>query len=957
LTSALSWDTDHKSTRDNCDTSLVMLKDESNGRVGSGSGLTAWKDLPCPKFSNKNKCDEDSHKIKSHSLLLPYFLAGFPLSDASDCCEATKCNELNTPAISKHTYEAIEQYLGDASTYTPAGNLSALDWVTHSDRGNGSAETPFTNLKTIKWATMADDNHMGKSEFEHVGMFLSLVALRAEKSEKTAFNVSSDTGAKRDGNFFFCGCDDDQGPHKMMMEVGIGMGKSSNWRNGYWIAGVEGGNTCGANAVMLKGRFTIIQARAVGWIDLYADHDHLECRPRIPMTHYNFEGKLRGAVVGFYSRLHKLIMSTATESACPHESDEYLTHGKSMWDLDYNCGDATSYGNDADYNIGLEGKLKLKLQGDYAKEVTVKYEIYSSDDDEEGNLVNRIHKNNEVIYECARVPLNTFVITRDGEEETGRHNFRNNFQKIPFVCVSTKCPSFNPIICDTNCEEQTNCILSIYEGKAIADYLFEYNDTDLDWAYEEVKQFTTFRLILERYSGAKSLDVVDENVTPTCWKGFKKNENIDAAVTAFTSASEGLDIDEGTVVLNDLQTRCVHDGNFPVNERFCEEWGPRGCQRCFYGFRPQWVGDLMLCYEPEKFVTLPEKSYTAFKFCKDLNNYCTINGEVFRDIEGEKEIERCLRWGVQDGVSMCQKCKPDFVLNQPGQKCKQNSICKNSGNNSQFQKCKKHNDENTHHHMNGCRKMKTRHRARADADYDGEWRCAECAPGFHQVSPYNEYCREMVSEVAEWDDGSATNLKNSLKECLEKAHAKLEVLNRQEECFDEGLFQKGDDHDSVTEHDVRDFIEAYQKLLAEQEVMITNEDRPVTVYKCETFKLDTAPDLFKFWSGWNYDCAATCGSKTANPDTARCEAGNQAEDTCRPLTNDNNPAYDSALTDLVINGGSSDKRTRALGLWWTCGPNDPQWCEGRMTLLDVMKLVLNKVVPNPWTDAGKIFTN
>ena len=953
MTSALSWDSEYKATRDNCDTSLVNLINEGEGRTVPGQALTAWKDLPCPKFSDRANCESDSALIKSHSLLLPYFMNGFPLSDANECCDATKCNVLNTPAVSRHTYDQIAQYFGEDSAYNPIGNVNALEWVTDAVKGNG-VDVPFQHLRTINWASMADDNHMGKLEFEHVGMFLSLVALRAEKNQVTAFNQSSDVAGNRNGNYFFCGCEDDRGPHKMNVEVGVGKGKSNIFRNGYWISGVNG-KDCGANAHMLKGPYAKAEAEADGYIDSFPDHDHLECRPRIPMTHYNFEGKLRGAVVGFYSRLHKLIMSTATESACPDEATEYLTHSKSMWDLDYNCGDASAYASSEEYGSGSDfyQKLLLKQQGDYAKEVTVKYEIYSADD--ENGVVNRIHKNNAVVYECARVPMNTFVISEKGEKETARHNFRNNFQKIPFVCVSTKCPSFNPIICDTNCEDQTACIMSVYEGKAIADYLFEYNDTDLDWAYNEVKHFTTFKLILERYTGAKTIGVTEEIVTPTCWYGFMKNDDINSAVTAFTSASAGLDLDEGTVVLNDLQTRCIHDPSFDIDQRFCEEWD-NGCKRCFYGFRPQVFGTSgqMRCYNPDKFDISEDKTYTAFEFCKDLNNYCDKDGEVFGNIESP---ENCLRWGLEGDVSKCQKCKPGFVISADSGNCLENSICLNEQNQAQETKCHLHNDENTHHHMDGCRKMSTSHNIRGDSDYDGEWRCAECAPGFHQVSPYNEYCREMASNVAEWDDSSATNLKNSLKECLEKKHAKMEVMNRQEECFDEGLFQSTDESDSVTAGDVRDFIEAYQKLLAEQEVMITNEDRPVTVYKCEISSLSNSPALYRFWSGWNYNCAAECDSKTNKTDSAKCRAKKNGN-TCESLTKTDGSftPYPVTLTDLL----SSDKsleRNRALGLWWHCNSNDPAWCKGRMTLLDVMKLVLNKVTPNPWTEAGKIFTN
>jgi len=43
-------------------------------------------------------------------------------------------------------------------------------------------------------------------------------------------------------------------------------------------------------------------------------------------------------------------------------------------------------------------------------------------------------------------------------------------------------------------------------------------------------------------------------------------------------------------------------------------------------------------------------------------------------------------------------------------------------------------------HMDGCRKLKTDHLKRTNSNYDGEWECDQCKPGYWQRSKHNEFC-------------------------------------------------------------------------------------------------------------------------------------------------------------------------------------------------------------------------
>lgn len=273
--------------------------------------------------------------------------------------------------------------------------------------------------------------------------------------------------------------------------------------------------------------------------------------------------------------------------------------------------------------------------------------------------------------------------------------------------------------------------------------------------------------------------------------------------------------------------------------------------------------------------------------------------------------------------------------------CIENTICF-GGDNANLRKCKDHNDVVTQHHMNGCQILATTPSDREHADYNGEWACKQCLPGYHQISPYNEFCRKMDSEIASFDSQNEQKLKDQLKLCLERKHSRRQIENRHEECFEEGLFGGTDAKDKVTKEDVSSFISAYQQLLAEQDLMMNDKEvSEKTSYTCDVQSPANDTDKsYKFWSGWSLGGGADCMKSQG-----RCFATDQSIGDSLSNTSDLTYPDDPTI------------RTRALGLWWDCeesygSENPPAWCGGRMVLLDIMKLVLNRVTPNPWTEAG-----
>merc|ERR1711935_1065956 len=136
----------------------------------------------------------------------------------------------------------------------------------------------------------------------------------------------------------------------------------------------------------------------------------------------------------------------------------------SMMDLDYDCDRfADDYQDEKYFSKNPQAERMKKHQKKmqhYAKEIKVTYEVYSSAVDSVNvQPINRIHKNNSVVYQCTRVPLNTFVTTTNDSGQARNH--RDSKQKIPFVCVSVQCPKFDPIICDTNCQETSDCVTRV----------------------------------------------------------------------------------------------------------------------------------------------------------------------------------------------------------------------------------------------------------------------------------------------------------------------------------------------------------------------------------------------------------------------------------------------------------------------------------------------------------------
>jgi len=254
-------------------------------------------------------------------------------------------------------------------------------------------------------------------------------------------------------------------------------------------------------------------------------------------------------------------------------------------------------------------------------------------------------------------------------------------------------------------------------GKAVADYLFEYTERDLTWAYNTIKKTRGIMLILARYEGAKSI-VLDKSasgvttVTPACHHGYHKQET-----SAYHNPIDDIGVDDGVVTLQDHHTRCKRDPTHRPDAQYCEEWKDDACVRCYYGFRPQMIigrndglGERMLCLNINKHDRLKEENdgkdehyLSAIKFCKDLDNYCDTYGEEWTP--SVNLDDKCKRWTTQgDETSQCLKCKDNWILDRSKAECIENTLCKVDETDKDYDEahCKRVNDPVTKHHMNGC---------------------------------------------------------------------------------------------------------------------------------------------------------------------------------------------------------------------------------------------------------------
>jgi hypothetical protein len=166
--------------------------------------------------------------------------------------------------------------------------------------------------------------------------------------------------------------------------------------------------------------------------------------------------------------------------------------------------------------------------------------------------------------------------------------------------------------------------------------------------------------------------------------------------------------------------------------------------------------------------------------------------------------------------------------------------------------------------MNGCRILETdytlRDRVEDDTEdtWEGEWRCAQCKPGWYQASVANEYCKPMLSNTVDVNQ-SLANLTQENRERLEECFRRQSSEDADGTdltghlCYKLGLLT-ADTDSGFLEHKIHRFLGAYQHMLAERDY-IMGESQNQKWY-C---RLQGDVTLYKWWNGYAYNCNARRG--------------------------------------------------------------------------------------------------
>jgi len=306
--------------------------------------------------------------------------------------------------------------------------------------------------------------------------------------------------------------------------------------------------------------------------------------------------------------------------------------------------------------------------------------------------------------------------------------------------------------------------------------------------------------------------------------------------------------------------------------------------------------------------------------------------------------------------------------------------------------CKKLNDPITEMHMNGCRVLSTNWKLRNangitkatenisnrldDGDWDGEWRCAECKPGYFQKSVANEYCAPLLTAGINADHITSELLtpenKKSLEECLTHKEKRGNIAKTKYECFKLGLTKDEQaKHNHLRKHLDR-FFGAYQHMQAEYDMI---KENPGKTYYCKRDPPDD--ECFMFWNGYEfgYNCRWTkdeghvCSRLETKfePDMgANTDEKPQKNGLCKKFTHNlwdstwTKPAqavFGSDQYSVLSYTNNQDKRIyeRLYAIEYTCDrafdktDKGEYWCQQdeKWTPVDTIRnFLMNK--PNPW---------
>lgn len=348
------------------------------------------------------------------------------------------------------------------------------------------------------------------------------------------------------------------------------------------------------------------------------------------------------------------------------------------------------------------------------------------------------------------------------------------------------------------------------------------------------------------------------------------------------------------------------------------------------------------------------------KPCPTGELYCNEDGDLAKD---HTTMANCMFSWV---TGTCHLCSTGYIVAHDGQSCVENTICGFADADKQAY-CRQINDPVTTVHMNGCRILETDYTKRdavedpnANSDWEGEWRCAQCKPGFYQASIANEYCKEMLTNEVNVDvDLTTLSAQNrlALEECFRRqtqenssetdpnqnnggaGQGESEVDHL---CFKLGLLT-ADTTNGFLEHKIHRFLGAYQHMLAERNYILgetQNQD-----WFC---RMSGGTTLYKWWNGYSYNCMSKRGTNNEIV----------SNDLCGPLADSLTPPFDVtqvANPTAVFGLQNPEQHAEARKLYgFDHDCTGEPWCPApgtTWTILDTLDRYVNdksKVGDNAW---------
>jgi hypothetical protein len=326
------------------------------------------------------------------------------------------------------------------------------------------------------------------------------------------------------------------------------------------------------------------------------------------------------------------------------------------------------------------------------------------------------------------------------------------------------------------------------------------------------------------------------------------------------------------------------------------------------------------------------------------------------------------------------------------QRCVKNTICNFKDERAQ-ETCLQLNSKVTHMHMDGCRVLSTNvvlrdlnaiEPSNASAEsWDGEWRCAECKPGYFQKSVMNEYCAPLLT--AEMDrkkvmfqvnQHQETN-QQRLKECLESNKTTTEHTSRAFKCWELGITKGDKRYVKQLQNHLNRFLGAYQLMLADRKVI---KQFPGLNFVCQEKHKQSSWDskCFRYWIG--DQLGWSCTPSAEDPENITCKDTEAWTNTGTNFFDDDELAhcsgkfgapFHSTVTKSYFGGflpylnqypepqwsqPTGDKnwwRVRLFGHEWECDEKDVEfgYCHKKGDIYSPMHTIADYLAdkPNPWT--------